>query len=152
MSIADYEKAKAIIAANGDTGRFAGSKPEELVKKAEDMLGVRFPPTYRQFLLDYGAGNFGSADEFYGVIDEDFENSSVPDGVWFTLTERRDAGLPGDLIVVGDTGMGELYCLNLAAKEGPVVVIDPGFDMAVREEVAPDFGTFLLQRVQQASG
>lgn len=148
MSMADYQRARAIIRQNRSKGRFAGERPEQLVQKAELTLGVRFPPTYRQFLLDYGAGNFGPV-EFYGVIDEDFENSSTPDGVWYTLTERTQADLPRDLIVVGDTGTGELYCLDLSTGDGPVVVVDPASDMAYREQVAPDFGAFLLQRIQQ---
>lgn len=150
MSMTDYEKAKTIITTHKSKSRFAGLRSEELIRKAEDVLNIRFPPIYRQFLLDYGAGNFGSA-EFFGVIDEDFENSSVPDGVWYTLIERKEASLPDDLIVVGETGTGELYCLDLAKNEGPVVIIDPGSNTSSREIIASDFGSFLLDRIQRAS-
>jgi antitoxin YobK len=148
MSMADYERARAIIDANKDKGTFAGPRPEDLVKKAESALGIRFPDAYRQFLLDYGAGNFGSA-EFYGVIDDDWEESSVPDGVWYTLNERVESGMPNELVVVGDTGTGDLYVLDLSDGDGPVCIVDPGTAMTARERVAPDFGTFLLDRVQQ---
>lgn len=153
MSMTDYEQAKSLVAANRGRGRFAGARAEELVLLAESTLQVRFPPTYRRFLLEMGAGNLGFA-EFYGVIDEDFENSSVPDGVWFTQTERRNARLPDELMVIGDTGTGDLYCLELRAdeSEGPVVVVDPGANPSAREVVAPDFGAFFLTRVRQVLG
>ena len=89
--------------------------------------------------------------EFYGVIDEDWENSSVPDGIWYTLSERGQAGMPDELVVVGDTGMGELYVMDSSEEEGPVVAIAPGSDMTVREQIASDFGAFFLQQVQQVA-
>lgn len=111
MSMNDYLTAKALVESHGDKAHFAGPRPEALIVAAETALRLLFPPVYRQFLLDYGAGNFGKA-EFYGAIDQDFEKSSVPDGIWYTLTERANAGLPVDLIVVGDTGTGDLYCIT----------------------------------------
>lgn len=148
MSMADYEQAKRIINESKGRGIFVGPRPEALVKKAEVALGVRFPATYRQFLLDYGAGNFGSA-EFYGVIDEDWEDSSVPDGVWYTLKERAESSMPTEFVVVGDTGAGELYVLDSAQDRGAVWIVDPGTSMTAREQVAADFGAFLLDRVQE---
>ena len=147
--MADYEKAKAIIEANSDNADFVGPRSEALVRAAEAALGVTFPPTYRRFVLEYGAGNFGSA-EFYGVIHNNFPKSSVPDGIWHTLTDRQGAGLPHELIVVGDTGSGELYCLDLS-REGAVVIVDPGADASVREPAAPDFGTFFLEQVRHVT-
>ncbi len=148
MSMADYTKAKAIIASNPETSTFAGTRSEALVTKAECALGLRFPATYRQFLLDFGAGNFGSR-EFYGVIDEDFENSSVPDGIWCTLSERREAHLPARFVIVADTGTGEWYCLDISQVNGPVLIVDPANPNGPVEMVAADFGAFLLSQVEQ---
>lgn len=151
MSMADYERAKAIIVANSAKADFVGPRPRQLIRKAEAALGVRFPPTYRQFLLDFGAGNFRSA-EFYGVIDESWNESSVPDGVWCTLSEREQVGLPSNLVIVGDTGMGEFYVVDADDKNGPVWIVCPGADLTAREWVASDFGEFFLQQVKQVSG
>lgn len=151
MSMEDYEKAKAVIAQDEGKADFAGPRSEDLIKTAEAALNVSFPPTYRRFVSEFGAGNYGWA-EFYGVISSNFLKSSVPDGVWSTLTQRQKANLPRELIVVGDTGSGELYCLDLSEKDGPVVVVDPGSDMSARERIAPDFGTFFLQQVKQVAG
>lgn len=151
MSMADYEQAKAIVENNASKAMFAGARPEALINKAEEALGANLPVIYRRFLLEYGAGNFGSA-EFYGVIDDDFENSSVPDGIWYTLNERRQANLSHELVVVASAGTGEIYVLDLSEADAPVVIIDPGFDTSVREKVAQDFGAFFLQQVQQVAG
>lgn len=150
MSMGDYERAKSMIAASKGRAHFAGPRAETLVRKAAEALGVHFPPAYRRFLMEYGAGSFGSA-EFYGVIDEDFEDSSVPDGIWCTLEERKNSNLPHELVVVGDTGTGEFYCLDLSVAEGPVVIVDPGSDFRQREPVAADFGAFFLQRIERVA-
>jgi hypothetical protein len=148
MSMADYTNAKSIINTNPSRSRFVGSRPESLVEKAEQALGVRFSQTYRAFLLEFGAGSFGSA-EFFGVIDEDWNESSIPDGVWYTLNERAENNLPSNLVVIGDTGTGEFFVLDLIHPEGPVFVVDPSDPIGTREAVAPDFGTFLLERVRE---
>ena len=154
MSMHEFESAVAIIHANPKKAFFAGPRSNELLCKMENIIGYKFPPTYRLFLSEFGAGNFGPM-EFLGVIDDDIEESSVPDGVWYTLTERREVNLPQDLFVVGETGMGELYCLRLnstGTEEGPVLLINPGCEPGkqICEEVAPDFGTFFLNSVKQA--
>jgi antitoxin YobK len=153
MGVSEYERAKGLREANRGRSRFVGPRSNELVHLAESTLSFQFPPTYRRFLLELGAGNFGPA-EFYGIIDDDFENSSVPDGVWFTLSERRERRLSSDLMVIGDTGTGSLYCLETRrdGSEGAVVVVDPGGDPLAREIVAIDFGVFFLNRINEVLG
>jgi len=102
--------------------------------------------------LELGAGNLGCA-EIYGVIDADFERSSVPDAIWATLRAREDDCLPADLVIVGSED-GELTCLQVrpGAEEGPVLRLYAGEDEERRssEVVAPDFGSYLLSRVEEA--
>jgi hypothetical protein len=57
-----------------DDADVVGERPEALVDPAEQTLGLRFPPSYRAFVRELGAGDAGG-EEFYGVID-DFENST----------------------------------------------------------------------------
>ena len=66
-----------------------GKQSEEIIVSAEKKIGYHFPPTYRNFLIKYGAGNIGSS-EIYGVISRDFENSSIPDAVWYALKMRKE--------------------------------------------------------------
>ncbi len=151
MSMTDLERALALIAAHPETASFEGPRPKMLVRAAERALGFPLPPTYRRFVAELGAGNMGSA-EIYGVIDADFERSSVPDAIWATLRAREDGDLPLDLVVLGDED-GELTCLQVRAgeEEGPVVRLYAGEDADRRgtEPVAPDFGAYLLSRVEE---
>jgi antitoxin YobK len=152
MGMEEYEAAVRLMEAQPHLREFAGPRPESLVRKAEQRLGFRFPPTYRRFLLEYGAGNFGSA-EIFGVIGDDFDRSAVPDGVWYTLKERTAIGLPGNLMVICNDGMGNLGCLEAIQeeeREGAVILYRPGarVDNQARETLASDFGDFLLELVE----
>jgi antitoxin YobK len=153
MSMADLSTALGIIEENPELASFAGSRPEPLIVAAEQALGLRFPPTYRRFLLEFGAGNFGGT-EIYGVIDDKFSPATPPDAVACTLDERRRRGLPDELVVIGDCGGDELWCLLLrgGSGEAPVVALRidaEGSLMEEAEELAPDFGAFLVRAVEQ---
>lgn len=91
----------------------------------------------------------------YGIINADFENSSVPDAIWYTLTERREINLPDNLLVIYDTGSDEIFCLDYSHLddngEPKVVSFLPGVDLESQtyEIIANDFGDFLLDVVKQ---
>ncbi|WP_054950715.1 SMI1/KNR4 family protein [Numidum massiliense] len=152
MSSETYQKAKQIILSDKERSDFFGPRSRDLISKAEEVLGLMFSGSYLDFLLTFGAGNFGS-EEIYGIINGDFENSSVPDAIWFTLTERREINLPNNLLVIYDTGWGELYCLDFnSADKGEPSVISyvPGIDQnqQINEVIANDFGDFLLELIE----
>lgn len=146
MSLKDLEDAFDLIDENG--GDFEGEKDEALIVKAEKALGLAFPPSYRKFLSVLGCGEIEGL-EFYGLIGDDFENSSVPDAIWLTLDERKSSGLPGHLILVYATGDGTYYALDTSQKgsngECPVVAYDLNGGTT---HVADDYGAFLLSELQ----
>jgi hypothetical protein len=152
MSYENYKRAASIIEQYKDKCFFAGSRPEELVTLAEKALGLKFSKAYREFVLKFGAGNFGSQ-EIFGVISEDFEDSSVPDGIWYTLTERNEVNLPRNLLIIYDTNSDELFCLDFSqiSNEGEPAVVSfiPGVDLSKQQykKVEEDFGNFLLNIV-----
>ncbi|WP_243015124.1 SMI1/KNR4 family protein [Brevibacillus borstelensis] len=152
MSLDSYKKALELMNRNKNMCYFAGARTEELICLAEEAIGYKFSPIYRDFIKKFGAGNFGSQ-EVYGVIDEDFENSSVPDAIWYTLTEREEINLPQNLLVIYDSGGEEQFCLdfsNLNERNEPKVVsFIPGQPLTAQkyETVAEDFGDFLLDLV-----
>lgn len=152
MSMHDFTDAVALMEAARDLMDFVGPRDPALVEAAEAAIGSRFPPTYREFVLRYGAGNFG-AFEIYGVIDADFKKGPVPDGIWLTLKRRRAGYLPKDLLVIADAGDGADYCIELQdGAVGRVIVCEPGAvlpDKLPREFVANDFGEFLLAGVRE---
>jgi antitoxin YobK len=148
MSIEKYQEALKIIQATG-LGDFEGPKPETLVTSAEATLGVTFPPSYRRFLLDLGCGSFKGF-EVYGLIDDRFENSSVPNGIWLTLSERC-TGLDPAYVLIGEGGDGTLLGLDTGrlanSGEAPVVRLSVNGNEA--EPVAASFGEYFLEAIQR---
>lgn len=152
MTMRDYDAAREILVARDDLADFAGPRDERLIERAEQALGLRFPPTYRRFLSELGAGNFGGT-EIYGVIDDGFETSSIPDGIWNALEHRRDGTLPESLYEFYAPGDGEAVCLDLSApgEEAQVVGTWPGAQ-AKPEILFDDFGAWLLHAVEDELG
>jgi antitoxin YobK len=148
MSNKEFEEAKRIIGLNSHLANFAGPKSESLILKAEMALGLTFPASYRQFLREFGCGSIAGA-EFYGVIDDDFVNSSVPDAVWLTLDERRASNAPATLVLIGSTGDGGYFGLDCAAENGfgEFPVIEWWNDEGEQVLVANNFGEYFLQTI-----
>ncbi len=148
MASAELQEAIAILDAHPSKAHFAGPRAPELVRLAEQALGCTFPADYRSFVKRYGAGNFG-AFEVYGVIGDDFQNSSVPNGIWLTLDERRSAGLPSDLAIIASRGDGDWYCVRLS-NGGPVILYQPGYPANEQrgEVIAGSFGEFFLDELK----
>ena len=153
MSIEDYNKAVDLIQQNQELADFVGNRPDNIVNKAEVKLNLVFPQSYRMFLKNFGAGNFGS-EEIYGVIKEDFENSGIPDAIWYTLKQRKEVNLPQNLLVIYHSGGEEMFCLdiNKTGKDAESMIVSyvTGIDSKYQtyEIIAEDFGEFLLQRVK----
>jgi hypothetical protein len=145
----DYERAVVLLDEHGEPVEFAGPRPQELIDLAERAVDIEFPPTYRRFLSEYGAGSIGGT-EIYGVIDGDFENSSIPDAVWHNLTLRRD-GHDEVLFSFHAVGDGEEFCLDSSRVrpdgEMPVVGIYAGSNE--RRDIAPDFGSTFLMLIRE---
>ena len=149
MSMTDLTTAMGILAASPSVGFFVGPREPTLIAKAENALGGELPPTYREFVRQLGAGAFGSF-EVYGVVNDQFEHSTVPNGVWLTLNERRESSFPHELVIIGSTGDGDYYCLELrCGQESPVIIYQPGLPphQQSAEKVAEDFGKFFLNHV-----
>lgn len=152
MSLDSYNKALELMHGEKNMCHFAGVRTEKLICIAEEVIGYKFPQIYRHFLKEFGAGNFGSQ-EVYGVIDEDFENSSVPDAIWYTLMEREEIKLPPNLLVIYDSGGEELCCLDFSnlneMREPRVVSFILGQPLTAQkfEIIADDFGDFLLDLI-----
>jgi len=158
MSIQDYEEAKVLITEMlkkpGIISTFVGPKPLSLINLAQGYLSVKFPETYRRFLLEYGAGGIGSF-EIFGVVQEGFENHDYLhiDVVWLTLKERKEWNLPMFLIPIYDLGDGELFCLDLRSieeDEAKVVGYTPGYSTPEQslDIIAEDFGKLFLDLIQ----
>ena len=154
MGMHQFRQAVRMIARSGD-GDFTGPIPQQVVEEAEELLGVRFPPSYRQFLLKLGCGDVAGA-EFYGIVDDNLREGPIPNGIWLTLDERETAKLPPKMVLVAFTGMGGYYALDLARvaenREAPVVMWQAGAAASACPVIAKDFGSFFLDEVSGALG
>jgi antitoxin YobK len=148
MSIEKYEQARRLIEDVGG-GDFEGVKPETLVAKAEAALGVSFPPSYRRFLLEMGCGDINGL-EVFGLIHDNFENSTLPNGIWLTLNERRGIGLHPAYVLIGEGGDGTFYSLDTRQKgeDGEAPVVRLSADGKRSERVADSFGNYFLEAVR----
>ena len=146
MSNQDLEAAFELIDENG-CGDFEGQKDDALIEKAEVALGLRFPPTYKRFLAELGCGDIEGL-EFYGIIDDDFESSSVPNAIWLTLDERK-LGLPNNLILIYAADNGAYYALDAdqvnSEGEYPVVSYELNGNTV---RIAEDYGSFMLAELK----
>jgi cell wall assembly regulator SMI1 len=157
-SVGMQDVATALDMAEAYQGRkhFVGPRDVRLIQAAENALGVQFPPTYRTFLERLGAGSIRGR-EVYGVIDADFQESTIPDGIWLTLSERQDSELPKSLVIVHSTGDGDYVAIDTskrtAESENPMVLWHPGVSTTddELEEVSDDFGQFFLELVREAT-
>jgi antitoxin YobK len=147
VSYQDLQKALRIIEERGD-GDFVGPRSERLIELAETALDLRFPPTYREFLLRLGCGDIDGC-EFYGIVDDQFVGRSVPNGIWLTLQERIDSELPKWLVIVYSNGMGTYFAIDTSAQTpgGKNPVVSRSSDGATRV-VASDFGEFFLKTIE----
>jgi hypothetical protein len=151
--LASIRKAAELIEANYDLADFVGPVPYEEVWVAEGELGVTFPESYREFLQKYGAGSFGGQ-EIYGL---GMPARGVPNVVWATEAMRAsDDFFPGDLVVLQETGQGDLLCLATSRmgeeNECPVVqwIPEMSFEEQTFEVVNSTFAHLLLRLVRIA--
>lgn len=151
MSMQDLYQAFDIIEKCDFTKSFNGKKSLDLIETAEKFLELKFPPTYRKFLENYGCRGPESVDIF-GIVHENFKNSGMPDAIWLTMVER-EAGAPSDIIFIASTGYGPYYVLDCSRPdqhgEYPVLIwAGDDFNRHKMEIVNEDFGAFLLQELQ----
>jgi SMI1-KNR4 cell-wall len=147
----DLDDAFALIAEHPDEGTFAGPASDGLIERAEGLLAVAFPPTYRRFLQELGAGDLWG-EEFYGIVDEDLEDPTAPNAVGLALAERADGTLPDRLLPVYNLGDGTIFGLDLSANPGgeAPVVSWHGDPRGGTQAEAADFGSFLLETLTAA--
>jgi hypothetical protein len=154
MGMHQFRQALRMIARSGG-GDFTGPIPQQIVEEAEELLGVRFPPSYRQFLLKLGCGDVAGA-EFYGIVDDNLRDGPIPNGIWLTLDERETGKLPPKMVLVAFTGMIGYYALDLSRvgenREAPVVMWQTGAPGNACPVIAKDFGSFFLDEVSSALG
>jgi hypothetical protein len=131
------------------TGAFlAGGAPHEHLTAAEEKLGVAFPPSFRDYLLEWGNISLDGR-EYYGLTrNRDFDKASVPNCVWLTLRKRVAIGLPHPLVVVQNKNDEEYVCIDtddkLDGAERRIVIWD-NIARAISQRLDLNFIDFLRE-------
>lgn len=84
-----------------------GKVPDALIARAEEILGVRFPPQYRDFLSAFGCGGVDS-EQFIGLGGDDYLDI-------VKLSRRLREGpnpLPSRLLPLRADGFGNYECFD----------------------------------------
>jgi len=78
---------------------------EQQIEALEHAVGVRLPKSYRQFLREFGGGNFGLTTIF----------SADPSSEWYLPLKQSEARhyLPEDLLTISDDFAGGNYALRI---------------------------------------
>lgn len=152
MSLLDVKKAIDIIKQDAVSSDFCGHKDSKIIQLAEKVLGIKFPESYRYFLENLGCGGI-YGQEFYGIINDDFINSGIPDAVWFTLRQRRESDLPEYLVIIYFGGDGDYYAIDCRDSDNaPIVYWELGASKKndKLKKIANDFGTFFKETILNA--
>lgn len=144
----------SLVERNMDDSFFFGPVTDDEITRAENLLSVRFPDSYRYFLKKYGVGNYADV-ELYGIIHNSVPGDSAPCAVWFTLEERKNPEFPPDFVVLYASGYGPLYCLATSETvEGDCPVREWNYKKVARDEsslISEEFSQFVLNKAQERS-
>jgi hypothetical protein len=143
-----------LVRANDDISNYADGCDAGAITIAERDLGVKFPPSYRRVIEEFGTWDV-AGEEFLGIYQTPAMGQRLLGSVTETLDARSQYGMPPDLIVIMFDGMGGLVVLDSSRvdQEGeyPVLVWNPGVkDRKSMEKIGDDFGSFSLSLCRRA--
>jgi len=158
----------ALVRAHPDLAHEVGGREEAEVVRAEEALGVVFPPSYRLFVRELGMCEI-AGEAFAGVLVRGSEPAVMYGVVRDTLDLRRLSGMPAGLLAFRADGMGGHFVLDTretdADGEAPVRVWEAGaaqpdaeLDVLgalgvpeALEYIGPDFGTVAVRLARRAT-
>jgi hypothetical protein len=104
----------------------SGPVDDGKIQRAEALLGLTFPPSYKEYLSHYGAIEIDGR-SFGGLTSRDAGESG--DVVAFTRNAREQYSLPDQYIAIDFQDGDAFFCIDTNQKdstgEAPVVLISP---------------------------
>ena len=149
-----YEKLKAEL----DSGKIVGfapgqQVPEAWIARAEAALGIRFPPSYRWWLENYGAGMLGDQ-SIFTILQMNFDEACGPDIVYQQLNNAVNGTRgPNALVVFEPESSDEIYYFDVSSPQGggEYAVMREDLELGTIEQFAKSFDEFLLKQIQLRS-
>ena len=140
-----YHKAKKLL--DMDAVDFTGAVTTEEIQKAEKLLNITFPESYKAFLLDFGAGDIGG-EVIFGIVKNKQKDADI-DTVKITRMEHEYQMPKHMAVIFYDSSDDSLYCLNTSKMcEGECPVVSVPSDYSNIKVVADSFGEFFYQLVE----
>lgn len=131
----------------------AGGKTEEEIKKAEQMLNVKFSNQSREFYAKYGYLSF-YGNEIFGI--DPYDDSGILEGnsVAYAINDRLEYNLPNSWIPIynfedGNMAYLDYSSINTEGEPRVIMAFYNGTEYEVAEVLAEDFGDYILQLVQE---
>ncbi len=123
-----YVEIRGLLNANKLDGLFGKGGSEEKISEVETKLDVRFPPSYRMFLKEFGWGYFGSLELIAGLgsdIPKEWERGA---NIAHVLHDEWQGPLriPRTVLPFCHNGAGDWYafdCRHGDGEESPIVFI-----------------------------
>lgn len=109
-----------ILKENPDLADVGMGQTEDAIDNAERDLDLKFPHSFREYLLEWGSLSFGP-NEYQGL------GSSINSVIATTKRVQEHRGLPSQFVVVCDHDGDEYVCLDTSTwrdNECPVVIWD----------------------------
>ncbi|GEM_PF-324017 len=130
-----------------------GGKTEEEIKKAEQLLKLKFSRQSREFYEKYGYLSFWG-NEIFGIDPDDDSGILEGNSVAFAINDREEYNLPNDWIPIYNFEDGNMAYLDYSSpnlEEEPKVIMAfyNGNEYEIAEILAEDFGDFVLGLVQE---
>lgn len=143
------EKFKTFLK-NQSEAWFNGPIEPQSIEKAESILNVKLPDSFRFFLNEYGYGDIAGY-EIYGIFkDPEKDDKSSPNFVWMNLDERKD-GHPDHLIIISTDGIGNFVCIDTSRpneqRECPVIFWTPGVNKRSGNEEFENFYDWVFKEL-----
>ena len=151
-----YVKAKKLIAENFNKDDILSFSKihKSMVPHLEKTLHISLPKSFKYFIKDFGFG--GPKSIMISGIRTNNKEEVLSTGIGWKIEKfRTEFDLPHHIILISDIGDGSYYALDLSQmndkQECPVVVWPVGgYDETPELEiVAPDFGTWFLEQVEE---
>lgn len=127
-------------------GEFGQGTSQEWVERAENRLGVKFPISYKWWLMNFGGGEvFG--DEIFSVYELDFDSVVGGDVVYMNELNRKNGFLKSDQISICENDEGGIFYFDLSKldEQGEA----PVFYDLTGEVYAANFVEFLIKRISE---
>lgn len=106
---------------------------EIYIFKAEDELGIQFPPSFRSKMMSVNGGEVSVGEDcfqlypFYDTSDKKRIKRTCNSIVHETVKEREHYQMPENLVAIGNNGGGDLLVFKvteLTGSEAPVYWLD----------------------------